>query len=259
MIARRQARQTEAALAAQVGPGPISDEVAMDSLQPGFVEGVFIRWVVADDVPARDKTAFWHAVRVAMRLHKRGYTASDTDVHDSYLHAYGIAMGVDKSHRSPRFPTAKEFTAMATRVRAKANELLAAPATTRHTALTGEHTSAPITPAARKAAATLGRRGGQTTAARLTANRDHPASIATRERWTRASKQRADEAMGDRGRVLTIVAEGLATTGDRPTAHVIAVELGVTQRTVQRHLAALVAAGLVPRGKRGRKSASGLG
>lgn len=100
--------------------------------------------------------------------------------------------------------------------------------------------------AGKKALATLGRRGGKTSAAKRWGDKDSELAQKSLEPLERANKQRKSQGSATRGRILTIIASTWSETGSLPSRREVAREVGCSLQTVTWHMSALRKAGMLP-------------
>lgn len=203
----------------------------------GFVDGVKIMWIRPGRT-ARDETAFRHALATGHRLKATGQPLKDAKIIDAYERAYNLAQALGADNREPDLPPMRDRLTMARRVRAYVTRGITTPTT---------GTGGPRQDSAgRKALATLGRRGGQTTVARRAANPEEREPL--RQGWAKANQRRKTQGTDTRARVLSYVSRRLVDTDVFPTRREISAEVGISMQTVTWHLSALRKAGFLPDG-----------
>lgn len=235
-----QARRVEAQAARDLLDGLGDDGLSAEFAEVDRRAGVRILWIVEGVRAARDETAFRHALAEGYRLKSAGKRLKDAPIIDAYEHAYNAAQAAGADGRPAEMPSAQDRATMARRVRG----YVARGGTS--TPARPERVSGRVSAPQRAALATLGARGGRTSAERKWTNRGEAAEAALAPLKASSARQAA-EARGLRGRILAVVAEAEAQGVERPTRRQIAAEVGAAVPTVDRHLRALREAGLLPK------------
>ena len=217
----------------------LPDAATLAPAASGVIDGVRVLWI-SPTRAARDETAFRHALATAHRLRAERQPLKDAKLIDAYERAYNLAQSVGADGREPDMPPMRDRLTMARRVRGYAIRGVtdpSAPATS---------TGPRLDSAGRKALATLGRRGGQQAAKRWNDPATADYQAAALAPLAKANQRRKLQSNETRGRILAFTTDILITTDVYPTRQAIATEIGVSIPTVDRHLAALRKAGLLP-------------
>ena len=198
---------------------------------PDLISGVRIIWLT-NGVPARNETAFRHALKIATRLRKKGERLSDAAIIDAFMHAYHICLEVDTSHRAAEYPAQRELQQLAARIRGYA---------TRHNSHTrsGGGISSSYnytTPHEKRVLSIFGQRGGKESAARKWAQPDSLQAQKVLNGLERANTQRKRDAKARSMKAITYLAQQIAETGTLPTRREIMSEFNVSEATAKRYL-----------------------
>lgn len=211
--------------------------------EPGRIDGVKIVWKDGKEgtEPARDETAFRHALWIARLRHENNEKYIPEDIIFSYIYAYEIALNVDKSGRASEMPKRSDLETLAERIR-----YYVLNPTQEVTEYKRYSTGEAFTQKERKALATLGRRGGQKAQQvrwdKTRTDQEQHRKKAL-ENLEQANEERAVKTMNTRGKVLAELNSSVIP----PTRKVIAERLGISVRTVDRHIAELKKVGLIRR------------
>ena len=219
------------------------DRKRLADAEPGRIDGVKIVWKDGKEgiEVARDETAFRHALWIARLRHDNNEKYTAEDIIFSYIYAYEIALNVDKSGRASEMPKRSDLETLAERIR-----YYVLNPTQEVTEYKRYSTGEAFTQKERKALATLGRRGGQKAQqVRWDKTRQdqelHRADAL--KNLEQANEERAVKTMNTRGKVLAELNSSVIP----PTRKVIAERLGISVRTVDRHIAELKKVGLLRR------------
>lgn len=224
------------------------DRKRLADAEPGRIDGVKIVWKAGKEgiEVARDETAFRHALWIARLRHENNEKYTAEDIIFSYIYAYEIALNVDKSGRASEMPKRSDLETLAERIR-----YYVLNPTQEVTEYKRYSTGEAFTQKERKALATLGRRGAQTTnAKRWDESRAEYSDYRKKalENLDDANYARNVEAMGDYYEIGAYFLRERAKRGNFPTIAEAIKELNVSRKTISRALK--VVGVTLPRGRR---------
>lgn len=208
-----------------------------DTQDPDVIKGVKIYWLEYPTTVARDKTAFQHALWLAWLRHHNGERYSARDTIEGYLRAYEVAANVDMSGRPLDAQKGRALDSLAQRIKNYIEK----------GALPGDpdpdnpQFTPSITPTTqgRKALATLGRRGAQTTnAKRWDESRaeysDYRKKALENLEW--ANEKRSGRALGRTYQITAFIIAERIQHGQMPTRRQIMEKFDISESTAKRHI-----------------------
>ncbi|MDY5161134.1 replication initiation protein [Actinotignum urinale] len=220
------------------------DRKRLADAEPGRIDGVKIVWKDGKEgiEVARDETAFRHALWIARLRHDNNEKYVPEDIIFSYIYAYEIALNVDKSGRASEMPKRSDLETLAERIRYYVLN------PTQEVTEYKRYSTGEFTPKERKALATLGRRGAQTTnAKRWDESRaeytDYRADAL--KNLDDANEQRRLAGNANRGKIYQAYYEYLVKQGSKPSYAQLMDATGLKRTAVVTHLKALREAGLI--------------